>query len=122
MLLAAARRSTAGTGVAGAATFSGNTMTVPLTGVTDQQQITVTLNNVTDVSAQVLPPTSVSMNVLFGDTSGNKTVNATDVSQTKLQSGVAVSSTNFRNDVNVSGTINATDVSQVKLNTGHGVP
>ena len=97
-------------------------MTVPLTGVIDQQQITVTLNNVTDVSAQVLPPTSVSMNVLLGDTSGNKTVNATDVSQTKLQSGVAVSATNFRNDINVNGTINATDVSQVKLNTGHGVP
>ena len=113
---------TAGTGVAGAATFSGNTMTVPLTGVTDQQQITVTLNNVTDVSAQVLPPTSVSMNVLLGDTTGNKTVNASDVSQTKLQSGIAISATNFRTDINVNGTINATDVSQVKLNTGHGVP
>jgi dockerin type I repeat protein/Kelch motif protein len=113
---------TAGTGVAGAATFSGNTMTVPLTGVIDQQQITVTLNNVTDASAQVLPPTSVSMNVLFGDANGNKSVNATDVSQTKSQSGTALSATNFRSDVNFNGTINATDVSQVKLNTGHGVP
>ena len=113
---------TAGTGIAGAASFSGNTMTVPLSGVTDQQKITVTLNAVTDASSQVLPATSVSMNVLLGDTTGNKTVNATDVSQVKLQSGVAISAANFRNDTNVNGTINATDVSQVKLNSGHGVP
>ncbi len=113
---------TAGTGTAGTATFSGNTMTVPLTGVTDVQMITVTLNGVTDAAAQVLPSTSVSMNVLLGDTSGNKTVNATDVSQTKLQSGVAISAANFRNDTNVNGTINATDVSQVKLSSGHGLP
>jgi Kelch motif len=113
---------TAGTGTAGTATFSGNTMTVPLTGVTDVQMITVTLNGVTDAAAQVLPSTSVSMNVLFGDTSGNKTVNATDVSQTKIQSGVAISAANFRNDTNINGTINATDVSQVKLSSGHGLP
>jgi hypothetical protein len=62
------------------------------------------------------------MNLLLGDTTGSKTVNASDVSQVKLQSGVAISAANFRNDTNVNGTINATDVSQVKLNSGHGVP
>ena len=113
---------TDGTGMTGTASFSGNTMTVPLTGVTDQQKITVTLNGVTDASSQVLPPSSVSMNVLFGDTNGNKSVNSTDVSQTKLQSGVTISAANFRNDTSVNGTINATDVSQVKLNSGHGLP
>ena len=113
---------TTGTGTAGAASFSGNTMTVPLTGVTDQQKIIVTLNNVTDNASHVLPSTSVSMNVLLGDTTGNKIVNATDVSQTKLQSGVAISAANFRNDTNASGSINATDVSQVKASSGHGVP
>ena len=97
-------------------------MTVPLTGVADQQKITVTLNGVTDNSSHVLASTPVSMNVLLGDTTGNKIVNSTDVSQTKLQSGVAVSAANFRNDTTVSGTINATDVSQVKVNSGHGVP
>ena len=73
-------------------------MTVNLTGVTDVQKITVTLSNVTDSFAQVLPNTAVSMNMLIGDTSGNKTVNASDVSQTKLQSGQAVTATNFRED------------------------
>ena len=75
---------TTGTGsVLGSPSFAANTMTVNLTGVTDVQKITVTLSNVTDSFAQVLPNTAVSMNLLFGDTSGNKTVNASDVSQTK---------------------------------------
>ena len=113
---------TSGTGTAGAASFSGNTMTVPLTGVTDQQKITVTLNGVTDVSSQVLPSTAVSMNVLLGDTTGNKSVNASDVSQTKARSGIAIDATNFRSDTNANGFINASDVTQVKSNSGHAVP
>ncbi len=113
---------TGGAGTAGAASFSGNTMTVPLSGVTDQQKITVTLNGVTDVASQVLPATSVSMNVLLGDTNGTKSVNSTDIIQTKAQSGMTVTAANFRNDTTVSGTITATDISQVKANSGHGVP
>jgi hypothetical protein len=113
---------TAGTGTAGTATFAGSTMTVPLTGVPDAQKITVTLNGVTDASSHVMPSTSVSMNVLLGDTNGNKTVNSTDVSQTKSQSGSAISTANFRSDNSVNGIINATDVSQVKINSGHGLP
>ena len=62
------------------------------------------------------------MGVLLGDTSGNGTVNATDVSQTKLQSGQPVTSANFREDVNANGSINATDVSSVKLKSGTSLP
>lgn len=62
------------------------------------------------------------MDVLLGDTKGNKTVNATDIGQTKAQSGVAVSAANFRDDTSVSGSINATDIGQVKANAGHSVP
>ena len=114
---------TAGTGsVSGSPAFATNTMTVNLTGVADMQKITLMLSNVTDSFAQVLPNTAASINMLIGDTNGSKSVNATDVSQTKLQSGSATTATNFRSDVNVSGSINATDVSQVKLNSGHGVP
>ena len=63
-------------------------MTVNLTNVTDAQKVTVTLSNLTDEFLQALPNTNVSMNVLLGDTNGNKVVNATDVAQTKLQSGL----------------------------------
>ena len=114
---------TAGSGsVSGSPAFFGNTMTVNLTGVSDVQQITVTLSGVTDSNAQVLPDTAVSMNVLAGDTNGNKTVSATDVAQTKSQSGLAVTSANFRNDVAVNGTINATDVGLVKSRSGQSLP
>jgi hypothetical protein len=114
---------TSGSGnVAGSPTFSGNTMTVNLTGVADVQQITVTLSNVTDNNAQVLPDTPLSANMLIGDTNGNKTVNASDVAQAKGQSGLPVTAANFRSDVNASGTITASDIAQVKANAGHTLP
>ena len=47
---------TAGAGsVAGSPTFSGHTMTINLTGVTDAQTLTVSLTNLTDAFSQVLP-------------------------------------------------------------------
>ena len=108
--------------VGGSPTFAGNSMIVDLTGVADVQQITVTFSNVTDDFGQILPDTAVNMNLLIGDTSGNKTVNGTDVSQTKLRSGFAVGAANFRSDVNANGGISGTDVSVVKLRSGSGVP
>ena len=112
-----------GTGtVTGNPSFSNNTMTINLTNVTDVQTITITLSNVTDNFSQVLPSASVSVNMLVGDTTGNKTVNSTDVSQIKAQSGQSVTAANFREDINVNGQINGTDVSQVKLRVGSAVP
>ncbi len=114
---------TAGTGsISGSPTFASNTMTVNLTGVADVQKITVTLTNVTDSFAQVLPSTAVSMNVLAGDTNGNKTVNGTDVSQTKAQSGLTVTAANFRQDVTPNGSINTSDIGLVKSRSGQFVP
>jgi hypothetical protein len=114
---------TGGTGsVAGAPVFSGHTMTVNLTGVADVQTITITLSNVTDSFGQVLPNTAVSANMLIGDTNGNDTVSASDVAQTKAQSGAVVTAANFREDINASGTVSASDVAQVKANAGHTLP
>ena len=114
---------TSGTGsVAGSPAFNGNTMTVNLTGVADVQKLTVNLSNVTDSFDQVMPDTAISVNMLIGDTSGSKTVNASDVGQTKAQSGAPVTSANFREDVIPNGSINVSDISQVKADAGHGVP
>ena len=52
---------------------------------------------------------------------GNGSVNASDVSQTKAQSGSAVTGSNFRTDVNANGTINASDVSACEIEIGHFV-
>ena len=69
-----------------------------------------------------LPDTDVPMIALTGDTEGNKTVNSTDVSLTKAQVGMAVTISNFREDVKVSGVIDSADVRQVKADVGHTVP
>ncbi len=113
---------TTGTGsVSGSPTFSGNTMTVNLTGVIDVQRIAVTLSGVTDSLANVLPSTAVSMTALIGDTSGSSSVNGTDLGQVKAQSGATANATNFREDVNASGVVNGTDIGIVKARSGNGV-
>ena len=112
---------TSGTGSVG--TFSGSgtaVITVNLTGVTNVQRLGVTLANVNNGTAT--GDVFIPMGVLAGDTSGNGSVTATDVSQTKGQSGQAVTGANFREDVIVSGSINATDVSAVKSKSGTALP
>jgi hypothetical protein len=114
---------TTGTGtVSGEPAFSGKTATIDLVGVSDMQKLVVTLHNVTDRFSQVLPDTPITVNMLIGDTSGNKIVNGTDVSQTKLRSGSSTTVSNFREDVTGNGTISASDISLVKLHSGSGVP
>jgi hypothetical protein len=86
----------------------------------------VKLSSVTDAIAQVLPDTTVDMIALVGDTTANKAVNASDIAQTKSESGAPVNgvvgSSNFRNDVTVSGEINSSDITLVKARSGTGVP
>jgi ABC-type phosphate/phosphonate transport system substrate-binding protein len=114
---------TTGSGrISGSPIFAGNTMTVNLTRVTDVQKITVTLMSVTSSSGGVLPNTALSMNVLSGDTDGNKTVDANDVTLTRGQVGMPITSSNFREDVQVDGTINAKDVNAVRRAVGHTLP
>jgi hypothetical protein len=112
---------TCGTGSVGSISGSGTpSITVNLTGVTDVQIITVTLNSVSDGTNTGDIP--ISMGVLVGDTTANGVVNAGDVSQTKSQVGQTVTSSNFREDVNANGTISATDVALVKSDVGHALP
>ena len=114
---------TSGVGsISGSPSFNNNKITINLAGVADVQKITVTLTDVTDSFAHVMPSTAVSMNMLIGDTNGNKTVNASDVGQTKAQSARPVTTANFREDVTPNGAINASDIIQVKANTGRSVP
>jgi hypothetical protein len=114
---------TGGTGsVSGSPAISGNTMSVDLSGVTDDQQITVTATSVMDTFGQTLPDTAVNAVILMGDTTATSSVNASDVAQTKAQIGASVDASNFRTDVNANGTINATDASQVKANLGKSFP
>ena len=110
-----------GSGATGTPTFAGNQMTVPLTGVTDVQTATVMLTNVTGTNGGVLPSASVNCGFLIGDTTNDGTVNSADISQTKSQSGVAVTSSNYREDVTNDGVINSADISLVKSRSGNGL-
>jgi hypothetical protein len=113
---------TEGTGNIASAPINGNTMTINLTDVTDMQKVTVSLTNVTDTFAQTLPDTSVSMNVLFGDASGNKAVNASDITLAKTKPGEVVGPDNFREDVTANGDINSSDIIAIKAASGDSVP
>ena len=86
------------------------------------QRITLTLSGVMDSFGQILPDTAVSANMLIGDTTGNRTVNASDIAQVKSQAGMPVTSVNFREDVTVDGVINASDIGLVKSKSGDSLP
>jgi hypothetical protein len=108
--------------VSGSPIISGNTMTVNLTGVANIQTLTVTLSNVTDEFAQVLPSTNVAMNVLFGDVNETRGVDGNDVSAVQSHTRQNASATTFRFDVNVTGGIDGNDVSAVQSATRTSLP
>jgi len=95
---------------------------VNLTGVTSAQILNVTLSNVGDSAGNFSGTVSAFMSVLVGDTNADRFTDAVDVSQTKSQSGSAVTGANFREDVNVDGFIDAVDVSLVKSKSGTALP
>jgi hypothetical protein len=95
---------------------------VDLTGVGDAQEITVTLTNVTDSLGNNSASVQGRMALLLGDTNVSGSVNASDISQTKTQSGQAVTVSNFRTDVNANGSINSSDISLVKSRSGTAIP
>jgi hypothetical protein len=113
---------TGGIGSVAGMTFSSNTVTANITGAADVQRLTLTLSNMTDSFAQVLPDTTLDVNILIGDTNANKSVSASDVGQTKAQSGLPVTVANFRTDTNVNGSITASDIGQVKASAGNSLP
>ena len=57
--------------------------------------------------------------MLIGDVNGDKTVNNSDVGLTKGQIGMAVTSANFREEIQISGTLASADVWEVKGAKGH---
>ena len=108
--------------VAGSPSFSGNTMTVNLTGVGNAQTIALNLSNVTDEFSQVLANTAVNASFLLGDTNGDRVVNAGDALQTRNRAGQATDSTNFRSDVNLDGFVNSGDTVIVRAQSGDAAP
>jgi hypothetical protein len=109
-----------GVGSTGPVTFIGNDMIVPLTGVGDVQTVTLTASNVTSSGGGVLPTASVLIGFLIGDVNGDGVVN-TDSIVVRANSGSAVTSANFRADLNADGFIDAGDATLVRARSGNGL-
>ena len=110
-----------GTGNVNNVSFSGNSMIIALTGVTDQQTLAVSTNSVSGTNTLSTSP-SVNVGFLNGDVSGDRVVNAGDTIQVRNLSGATVGPTNFQYDVNVDGFINAGDATVVRSKSGDSLP
>jgi hypothetical protein len=95
---------------------------VNLTGVTNQQRVTVTLNSIQDSVGHFSSTMSGTMPVLLGDVNGNGNVAGSDVNLCKAQVGLELSLDNFRTDVNTNGSVTGSDVNVIKAQVGGGLP
>ena len=95
---------------------------VNLTGVSNGQYITVTLNNVHDIAGNIGNVTGPQMGVLIGDVNATGGVDGNDVSDVQSHTRQPVTNMNFRDDVNVTGGIDGNDVSITQSSTRTSLP
>jgi hypothetical protein len=121
-----AHNPTSGTGTVNSSTSgigpNPNQYTVNLTGVSNQQYITVTLNSVLDALGHSGNVTGPQMGVLVGDVNASGVVNTGDTNLCKAQALQTVTNANFRNDINTSAVINTGDVNLIKQNALSQLP
>jgi uncharacterized repeat protein (TIGR01451 family) len=113
---------TTGTVGSSSASFSGNSMIANLGGVTDQQNITVTANNVSGPGAGTLPSVSTQIGCLIGDVNQDAAVNIGDTLPTRNNAGATLDNTTFLYDVNVDGMINVGDTILVRSKSSDFLP
>jgi hypothetical protein len=115
---------TEGAAAAGASTFSGNDVIVPLTGVANAQYVTISLSNVTSADGGTGGSASVRVGFLLGDVNQNRVVTVADLGLVNAQLAQFVTAANFIYDVNVSGTLSVADkgITNTKLTTALAPP
>jgi hypothetical protein len=113
---------TNGTGSVSNVAFSGNDMIVSLSGVTDQQVLTVSATNVTGTNGGSGGSGSVAVGFLIGDVNGDGVVNAGDTVEVRNNAGVTLDNTNFQYDVNADGRVNVGDTTILLRSSGDFLP
>jgi len=113
---------TEGTATAAAPTFSGSDVIVNLTGVTDEQYVTITLSNVASTDGGTGGSGSVRVGFLAGDVNQNRVVTVADVGLVNAQLAQTVTAANFLKDVSVSGTLTVADKAIVNSDLTHNLP
>ena len=108
-----------GTATVGAISFSGNSMTAQVTGVTSAEVVTLRVQNINGDGQQ-------HGDVLFGfltaDVNGNRIVDKPDQQRIKADKNQVVNAGNFRDDINLSGIVDRPDLQSVQTNRGHSIP
>jgi hypothetical protein len=113
---------TEGTATAGAPTFSGNDVIVGLTGVNNQQYVTVTLTNVASTDGGTGGSGSVRVGFLLGDVNQNRVVSIADLGLVNQQLAQTVTAANYLKDVNASGTLTVGDKGITNANLTRSLP
>jgi streptogramin lyase len=110
-----------GVATAGAPTFNGSDVIVNLSGVMDQQYLTLALTNVISAGVPVAGA-SVRMGFLTGDVNHSRTVTVADLGLVNAQLTQPVSASNYLMDVNASGTLTLADKGITNVNLTHSLP
>jgi hypothetical protein len=108
-----------GTATVGAISFSGNSMTAQLTGVTSAEVVTLHVQN---INGDGLPHGDVPFGFLTADVNANRIVDRPDQQQINTDKNQPVTSSNFRDDINLSGVVDRPDLQSVQTNRGHSIP
>ena len=112
---------TEGTATAGALTFSGNDVIVPLSGMTDVQYVTIALTNITSAT-HAGRSTSIRVGFLAGDVNQTRVVSVADLGLVNAQLTQSVTPANYLKDVNASGTLTVADKGITSANLTRALP
>ena len=108
-----------GTATVGAISFSGNSMTAQLTGVTSAEVVTLRVQNINGDGQQ---HGDVPFGFLTADVSASRRVDKADKNRVSADKNQPVTSANFRDDINLSGVVDKPDLDSVNANKGHSIP
>jgi hypothetical protein len=108
-----------GTATVGAISFSGNSMTAQLTGVTSAEVVTLRVQN---INGDGQPHGDVPFGFLTADVNANRIVDKPDQQQIQANRGQPATASNFRDDINLSGIVDRPDQQSVQTNRGHSIP
>ena len=113
---------TEGLATVGTPTFNGNEMTVPLTGVTNAQYVTIAATNVVPSGGGSNGSGSVRVGLLLGDVNQSRQVLVSDVGAVNGKLLQAVTGANFLFDVNADGRLTVSDVGITNANLLKSLP
>ena len=95
---------------------------MPLSGVTNQQYVTVSLTDVTSTDGGVGGSASVRVGFLAGDVNQSRVVSVADLGLVNAQLAQPVTAANFIKDVNASGTLTVADKGITNANLTRALP